>query len=816
MLDTKVNVKIPRFIRTETGVPQNVEIQEVVSSTPRSHVIRAKALISDEADNCFRCGLPLDNEVSRMVGYGPDCCVHLGIPRPTQADGEAWVANATRILSELEWTFRIPKSSLERQGVVLDDATGMVATKSVNRTARVENGMVVVAFDYDAQLVSEVKELRNRKYDRVNKTWTVAPQAALKTLLDDNDFEYGDDVADILNQTPQVPQVETPKRTVTNNGNEFEVRFPYDAIIKDAIKGIRGSRFQPVDGDKHWTVPGNQSGALARIIERFDFTVVGQELATENIEAQREREQRMFALSSATDTDFRVEGVEGLRNFQHVAVEYITEAKKVIVGDTMGLGKTVESLAALEHNNLYPAVVIAPANLKLNWKKEVAKWIPHRTVEVLNGKNGNHDADITIVNYDILAEGWDVRNPKNKKEVATAKKQGKFIPTDHTVQIAARGMKAVIMDEGHYVKEKDAQRSRAVYYLNKGVASGRAAASIATGATVEYRIWMSGTPILNRPKELIFPLMVLDRFEEMGGFNHFTYRYCDRKDTRFGMDINGSSNEVELNNLMRQSFYIRRTKEDVLDELPPKDFSNQYVGIDNRPEYHKAEQDLIEYVGERARSNPDFLAQIEALSDDEQELAQQAEELRARGRAEAAEVLVRMGNLRRLTAEGKLQSSIDWIEEFLKSGESLIVFANHRRVVQAISERFNAPKIMGGMNVNVVERGKEAFQAGEEQMIVLNIKAGGVGHTLTAASNVVFVEYPYTPGEMDQAIDRAYARMNDLHGVMVWQLVAEDTMDEVIMDMLAEKRQVVNAVTEGVERNAGTNMIQSFMNRRAA
>ncbi len=785
---TENTINLPQWLARENGINRVVAVEEQVKTTRGAVVLKVKPVFDEGADACYRCGRELTHPVSRVVGYGPDCSEMLGLGRPDIEDAEEWLANARRILGDTTWEIMVPKSTLDRAGYnyIQDDTTEVVG----DRTATLEGGVVRVSFPYDAELVAAVKALRNRRYDSSNKTWTIGLENgdALASFLIENGFSISPEINEAL---MSVEENTTPQKTIHFDG-QYTVRFPYSFDTKEVVKAIKGAKYNGDRSDPAWIIPHNKM-AVKGILSLLDqgFVLVG-----DAVDAVRAfDDENLYNLSSAIETGYKVD-VDGLRPFQKVAVEYITKAKRVIVGDTMGLGKTFEALAAIEHNDLYPALIIVPAMLKLNWKKEVKQWLPHRSVEVLNGRqDADYDADIVIINYDILADGWQ----GTKKEEAQSKKYGRFNPSVHTQNLIQRNFRVVVMDEGHYVKEKGSQRSRATYYLAAGSPGGRAAGSLARRQGVEYRIWMTGTPILNRPSELIYPLEILERLDDLGGFNNFTYQYCDRQQTSWGMDISGASNLDELNRLMRESFMVRRTYADILDVLPEKIFADQFVQINNREEYNKAEKELIEYVGDRAVNDPEFMASLQDLGVDEQEMQQQIQRLQAQGKAEAAETLVLLSNLRRLTAEGKLQASIDWIDEFLKSGESLIVFANHRRVVDAISERFNAPKIYGGMNIKKIEEGKEKFQNGEEQLIVLNIAAGGVGHTLTAAHHIAFVEFPWNPGQMDQAIARAYARQNDLHGVTIWQLIAEKTMDESLLAMIAQKRAVVEEVTDGAE-----------------
>jgi hypothetical protein len=794
------NITIPRWLANRTNTSQELVVHEVIQNTPKSVVVRASIYHDGGANACYRCGRELTHPVSRLVGFGPDCCATIGLPRPPLENAEAWLEEAKRLL-ETPREIRLPKSQITGNLPI----STVVEPVAPTRNAVAENGRVVVSFDYNAHLVNDVKALPDRRYDRDRKVWSVAPCAELKSFLDANNFQYGDDVVALFN-TDMTP---APERVLSLDGDNFVFTFRFNIAIKNAVKPIWGGRgFNP--NSKVWEGKGNRQNAsqILAVAQSFDFEITDE--AAVRLATLMDRGEDLTSLSSATETDF-VANVEGLRDFQHVAVEYAGKAKRFILADQMGTGKTLEILATAEHYDLYPMVAIVPASLKLNWEKEVKQWLPHRSVEVLNGRTGRYDSDITIINYDILSDGWVGNTPD---EIKASKKNGAFIPTAHTIALSQMGLRLVAMDEGHKIKEKDAQRSRAVYYLNEGEPSGRAANFIAEGTEVEYRIWATGTPIPSRPKELIFPLQTLGVFEDLfGGFFPYVNRYCQATKTPWGLDINGSDNETELNAILRANCYIRRLTEDVVDQMPELNQVTQWVRLDNREEYDFAYSELIDYVGERAKINPELLEEIAAMDEDEQHMALQRAELDAEARAEMAEALVRLTTLRRITAEGKLNNSLNWIADFLENGESLIVFANHRKVVNAIAERFNAPKIMGGMNVKVVERGKEAFQAGDEQLIVLNIKAGGVGHTLTAAHHVAFVEYPWTPDEVDQAIYRAYARQNDMHGVTVWNLIAEDSIEEHMITMLEEKRQVVNAVVDGKEKVAVRGLIDRILGR---
>jgi SWI/SNF-related matrix-associated actin-dependent regulator of chromatin subfamily A-like protein 1 len=169
----------------------------------------------------------------------------------------------------------------------------------------------------------------------------------------------------------------------------------------------------------------------------------------------------------------------------------------------------------------------------------------------------------------------------------------------------------------------------------------------------------------------------------------------------------------------------------------------------------------------------------------------------AAARAQGAEQLVRLNALKRVTSAGKMEAVIKWIEDFLESGEKLVVFAYHVDIVDRLADHFNAPKIRGGMDQRDVQAGKDRFQTDDScRVIILNLEAGGVGHTLTAASNVAFVELGWTPALHDQAEDRCH-RIGQEFQVTAYYLLAANTIDEKIQALIDAKRKVVTAATDG-------------------
>ena len=426
----------------------------------------------------------------------------------------------------------------------------------------------------------------------------------------------------------------------------------------------------------------------------------------------------------------------------------VSRSGGILIADEPGLGKTIQALAVIQACRAFPAVVVVPATLKTNWYRESCRWIPGKRITIWDSKGG-WPADIIVINYDVLHK--------------------------HVERLKELKPRALILDETHLVKSRKARRSKAAHDL---------------ALACPIKLALTGTPILNRPNELVTQLEILGRIDEFGGYWQFVRRYCAAFNGSFGVNTAGASNLEELNHRLRATCFIRRRKGEVLTELPAKQRSMVPLSISNREEYTRAETDLIEWIRETAlRSAPVDLLSTEA----EREAHADA----AANRARAAEQLVRIEALKKLAARGKMDGVTAWIEDFLESGEKLVVFAHHVDIVQEIGRRFNSPTITGQTDLQVRQSVVDRFQQDPEcKLIACNIQAGGVGLTLTAASNVAFVELAWNPGQMEQAEDRTH-RIGQKDQVTAWYLLAEKTIDEQIMELIEEKRKVVVAATDG-------------------
>jgi hypothetical protein len=527
-------------------------------------------------------------------------------------------------------------------------------------------------------------------------------------------------------------QVPPPARLVYVRGVEGErlrLEVIWDPDVGSAFQrlpGAQGTRAVPLDP---WLAE-----ALDAFIARHDVQLTHP--ASEVLDrllAEREEAAEAVRSSRAEHGDPipEVAGVLGgqLAPFQWAGVRYVLDARRAFLADEQGLGKTVEALAALEADAAYPAIVVCPASMKLGWQREAERWLPHRSVAVIEGRSVvPPEGEITILNYEIVAA--------------------------HREALARRRPQALVVDESHYCKNARAKRTQAVRRLAGAVAADG------------LRLALTGTPVLNHADELIAQLRVIGRLEDFGS------------GARFSQQFRGQLSEERLHWHLRRRCFVRRLKSDVLPQLPAKRHVVVPVTLTNAAEYRLAEHDVIEWL----RSQPLDLSELNARI---------AATLRA-------ERLAQLGTLQRLAARGKLAAALAWIEDFLASGEPLVVFARHVEVQQAVLRRFPAAlHLLGADSLADRDAAIEAFQDRQGPTLIVGAtRVAAQGITLTRASNVAFLELEWTPAIHDQAEDRCH-RIGQRDAVTAWYLLAADTIDETMARLIESKRAIVAAVTDG-------------------
>jgi SNF2 family DNA or RNA helicase len=607
------------------------------------------------------------------------------------------------------------------------DLDSVYGSKVDKRITKVNNNFVIHC-QYDEQVTSELKQITGVVWNSAASVW-IAPESA-KLEVAEFASKYQFNVSqEAQTQLPEVIQDTEKSLTISKRGMAV-IKFPYDPEIIVEVKKLPQRTWDMKK--KHWTAP--ITIGVLELADKYKFDV--EDSVREKIIELTKKSTELLVQSTSTDAEISIPTLNGtLMPYQKAGVAYAGSVGRCLIADQMGLGKTVEAIASLEYRDAFPAIIVCPASLKENWKREINKWLPHRSVNILSGKGNIANVDVNIVNYDII---------------------GRFV--EPIMHLKPMGL---VLDESHYVKTSKTKRTEAVRDIAKKVPQS---------GTV---LLLSGTPVTNRPEELVSQLEILGMLSRFGGKWAFLKRYTNAYHNGFGWDTKGASNLNELNMKLRQNCYIRRTKDEVLKELPAKTRNVVHVEPSGKgyAEYRKAEGDLLAFLAENGYRASD-----------------------------TAEHLRRTTVLKRLAADAKMESVIEWIDSFLESCDrKLVVFAHNVAIVDYLAGKYGNLRVSGQDSMEDRQHAVDSFQKDHKaRVIVLNLQAGGVGLTLTAGSDVCFVQQGWTPGEHDQAEDRCH-RIGQQNSVQAWYLIGVNTIDEDIYDLIDAKRAVVDAVTDGDE-----------------
>lgn len=475
-------------------------------------------------------------------------------------------------------------------------------------------------------------------------------------------------------------------------------------------------------------------------------------------------------MSNILKHNLRVEPYE----YQREGICFGLEHKRIIIGDEPGLGKTLQSIGIVDTANAYPCLVICPSSLKINWQREFEKFTDKSALVLDNNVRttwgyllsmGVHQ--VAIVNYESLRKFfvWDIRGGKQ------------FRLKDVVFNPQIQAFKSIIIDESHRVKDPSAQQT----IFTKGLSVGK-----------DWCILLSGTPVVNRPEDLIAQLSIMNRLGEFGGRAKFMADYCT--------DPKGKTAEpaVPLSKLSRQLYdtcMIRREKAKVLPQLPDKTRVDLYIEISNDKEYNLAAEDLAAYLQEYTECT-DW-------------------EIRRKMRMEA---LVKFMTLRSLATKGKIAQAVDFIRTFLDSGKKLIVFCSLHEIVDELQKVFPRAVTVTGRDSAVNKQASvDAFQNNPNvQLIICSIKAAGVGLTLTAASDVAFIELAWTYADCCQCEDRAH-RIGQKDNVTCYYLLGRGTIDHTIYRLIHRKKSIANEIMNADDEIPTDEMyfnelVKSFLN----
>lgn len=431
--------------------------------------------------------------------------------------------------------------------------------------------------------------------------------------------------------------------------------------------------------------------------------------------------------------------------FQEVGVYFLASRRGALLSDQQGTGKSIQALTALPYR--VPVLVVCPAVAKGVWKREAAKWRPDFRVTILTGTSSfrwPQPGEIVITNYDLLPETPPLNAPLNLSG---------------------------IFDEAQYLKSFKSRRRKASAKL----------AEIIVNA--DGRVWLlTGTPLQNEPPELYSVLEIAGLANEAFG------RYADFVKLFHGKTIKlgklgvqktvwGAPDETVPERLSR--VMLRRMREDVLKDLPPKRISVLEVDVS---EDYMRELDKIAY----------------ALSSEDGVSLQDPYTIYAATK-ESRVVFDKVATLRKLVAQSKIPAALALAEQYEEENEPILIMSAHLEPLRAFSKRPGWETIEGKTPAHLRTGLEEAFQRGELKGLACSIRAAGTALTLTRARVVVFVDESWNPADNEQAEDRV-CRIGQKRGVEIIRLFADHELDKHVLRVLHRKERLITRVVNAAAK----------------
>lgn len=415
---------------------------------------------------------------------------------------------------------------------------------------------------------------------------------------------------------------------------------------------------------------------------------------------------------------------------QKESIEKLVGNDKYILADDMGLGKTTSTVIASLESGSEKVLIICPASLKINWQREIENYTD-KEVSIIEGKKWE-PANYTIINYDILKNFHDPKHPDKS-------------------DILNYGFDLVVMDEAHYIQNVKAARTKIGNDIAKKIG----------------KVWLlTGTPMTSRPMNYYNLLSLVDS-PVAENWMAYAIRYCAGYQFSVGpkkvWNVTGASNLEELRDRTKPQV-LRRLKEDILD-LPEKIITPVYLRLKSR-EYEKLMGEYYDWYNSSEESSS-LTVQFSKLM-----------------------------KVRQVIAEGKIKDTIELAQNIIDQGKKVIIFTNFTDTLNKLTDAFptSSVKLDGKMPKPQRQHSVDEFQNNDKiKVFVGNLKAAGVGITLTAAEAVIMNDLSFVPSDHSQAEDRAY-RYGQKFSVSVYYPIFENTIEGIIYDILSKKKNIFETV----------------------
>lgn len=479
--------------------------------------------------------------------------------------------------------------------------------------------------------------------------------------------------------------------------------------------------------------------------------------------------------SRATDAEIDVPAPDGLSYmpFQRAGIRYALLRSGTLIGDEMGLGKTIQAIGVVNaHPEWENVLVVTKASLKVNWWRELRKWLVslelRNSVGIVEGKVFP-STNVVVINYDVCAK--------------------------YKARLHDRAWDAVILDEAHLLKNPQTIRAKAIIgYKPK---RNEAAELADSGVPAKVKLALTGTPIENNLKELWTVLWWLDR-EKFPS----VWKLLKLAEDRYAPGVGqlGATNRglSRLQTFLRENVMIRRLKSEVLVELPPKTrFVTEFTGDEFEPLIRLERETWEQYEDDRIEAQA--AVEIAKASDNPNDYFEAVEKLKK----VAGIAFTEMARIRHDTAVAKIPRMEEQIRTRLEEDRKILVFAHHIEVLERLHAAFpGSVMVHGGHSTDQRDRAVHRFQTEASCPIFFgSIRATGEGLTLTAATHVMFHELDWVPSKMVQCEDRAH-RIGQKDNVTVEVCIVDGTIDAKMAKTCVQKADLADKALDARAKDA--------------
>jgi SWI/SNF-related matrix-associated actin-dependent regulator 1 of chromatin subfamily A len=512
-----------------------------------------------------------------------------------------------------------------------------------------------------------------------------------------------------------------------------KIVFPFDKDTLNLVKSLPNRKFYKINKENYWLAPLNKH--TINNLHTWGFQL------DSRLKKWREKQQEIKPAIKLNEAD--VPGFNDiLRPYQKKSISFIQKnGGRSLLCLVTGLGKTLTTIAWINiTTDINKCGIICPSSVKVNWARELIKWLDNPTIYILEGfpKNGanmeqflyhqgNDEKIFYICNYKIFANKFKTKG-KNKIELL---KTGWADYLDN--------LDVLVGDESHYFSNHSANRTKTIKRIAK---------------KIKYFIGLTATPVENRPKDLFTPCNIINQ-SIFPNFFLFAKRYCNAQLTRYGWNFDGASNLEELNSILTESIMVRFLKNEVEKDLPSINKVVIPIEIDNRTIY----REILNSEGNRFEK------------------------------------------LKQCAVNGKMNNAIDWINDFLLSGNKLVVFAHHRKIVSQLNKKYGAISVkLDGSTTNRQEVIDKFIEDDKIKLFIANIKSGstGINGLHDVCNNALFLELVYNPMLLEQAEGRLL-RIGQDKSVNIFYLLGANTIEEEIMEVLDNKKTIIDKTIDGKE-----------------